>query len=82
MMKTLTGIAAVLAISTQAALAGGLAPAVIESDVVAVEEPGMAGGLGVTGAVVGGLLGVALLAALLSDDDDDDDSSTTTTPAQ
>ena len=85
-MKTLTSIAAILALSTQAVFAGSLAPAVVEGDVIAVEEPApaMVGGLGTAGAVAGGLLAVAALAALIGDDDDDDDDevSTTTTVVQ
>ena len=83
-MKTLTSIAAILALSTQAVFAGSLAPVAVESDVVVVEEApagslGMSGGLGTAGVVAGGLLGIAALAAIIGDDDDDDEESTTTT---
>lgn len=82
-MKTLTSIAAILALSTHAVSAGTLAPPIVEDDVIVVEEGpagtlGMAGGLGTAGAVAGGLLAVAALAAIVGDDGDDDETDTTT----
>ena len=74
-MKTMTSIAAILALGTQATFAGGFAPAQVESDVVVVEDTGMVGGLSTTAAVAGGLLLVGVIAAIASDDDDDDDDT-------
>jgi hypothetical protein len=76
--------------SASGAFAGGLEPFVdcqanpnqegCATVVVAPGPAGSLGGLGTTGAIVGGLVGVAILAAIINNDDDnDDDASATTT---
>ncbi len=76
-MKTLTSIAAILALGTSTAFAGSYAPAQVEGDVVVVDDMGMEGGLSTTAAVAGGLLLVGVIAAVASGGDDDDTSTTT-----
>jgi hypothetical protein len=78
-MKTLTSIAAILALGTSTAFAGSFAPAQVEGDVVVVDDVGMDGGLSTVAAVAGGLLLVGVLAAVANSDDDDDDDTTTST---
>ena len=73
-MKTLTSIAAILALGAPTAFAGSYAPAQVEGDVVVVDDMGMEGGLSTTAAVAGGLLLVGVIAAVASGGDDDDDT--------
>jgi hypothetical protein len=61
-------IAAFTAMSVAPAMAGGLGEPVIEDELIIVEE-GPSGSLG-PGVIVGGLLGLALIAAAVSSSDD------------
>ena len=82
MSKTLGLLLATSLAATSAlpALAGGLDDAIIEAPVVVEPAPAPAGlgGLGVAGAVVGGLVALGIIAAVVDDDDDDDDAANTT----